>query len=95
VVVGEECEAALIEQLEQDEPGRRGALRRRGGQDERIRLVDPRGRGLLEPEMKEREGIHPGLALGKAADRVFVAHRGDLPRAIAICFPGRHFFSST
>jgi hypothetical protein len=94
VVIGEEGEAAVIKQLEQDEPRRWRAFRCRGGQNERIRLVDAGRDRLLEPQVEERERIAAGLLLGETADGVFLAHRGESSRGFVILLGRAHFFSS-
>jgi hypothetical protein len=49
LVVGVEDKAPLVEALEEHDACRRLPVRRRGGEDHGVRLVEIHGEGLLKP----------------------------------------------
>jgi hypothetical protein len=74
LVVGVEAEAALVEPAQQDHPGRRPAVRGRGGQGHGGRFKQAGPLGLLEPapELDHRIGVD--LALAKRSLCVLLPH---------------------
>src|SRR4051794_39444654 len=70
-VIGEEDESALVEAFEQNDAGRRRALRADGGQRHRVRLLQLRLEHLLEPAAELGDRFRADAALVQPRPGVF------------------------